>query len=517
MEFEMKKTARLRAIIAALLVVFSLQMLVYAEEQPLLISAPVEQPDAWALDAVQWSAIYGLAPQELYAKYKSKATREELCTVCVSVYERLTGDVIIPVEESPFSDTDSLAVLKAYKIGILTETEKFEPQKEATRMEMVTGVYNVIKAAQPEFDFSADVNLTFKDIDTIPQNSLDIVKYSVSKGILNGRSKEILDLQSTCTRQELLVFAKNAYEFAVYESGRDSKGAFWKVTDEDSTVYLLGSIHLADPTLYPLSKDILKAYEQSDYLVVEANVSNLEETSQYMLQRGMYEDENTLDQNIPEDLYNAFVEFITPYGVQEEIYNKLKPWYAALLVQNLQLAENSYSGILGVDVFFLSKATDNKDILEIEGVKFQVDMFDSFSQDLQCLFLASVLPSGQVNEGSEIGNETDNAADQTGNMNNEEAQTSLDLFSYMLKCWKEGNTEELAKMVKSDGTENGELKEFNEKIWTLRDNNMAEKVRSYLADPEKKTYFVVVGAGHMVGENGVVAQLEDEFKIEQIR
>jgi len=266
----MKKTARLRAIIAALLVVFSLQMLVYAEEQPLLISAPVEQPDAWALDAVQWSAIYGLAPQELYAKYKSKATREELCTVCVSVYERLTGDVIIPVEESPFSDTDSLAVLKAYKIGILTETEKFEPQKEATRMEMVTGVYNVIKAAQPEFDFSADVNLTFKDIDTIPQNSLDIVKYSVSKGILNGRSKEILDLQSTCTRQELLVFAKNAYEFAVYESGRDSKGAFWKVTDEDSTVYLLGSIHLADPTLYPLSKDILKAYEQSDYLVVEA-------------------------------------------------------------------------------------------------------------------------------------------------------------------------------------------------------------------------------------------------------
>ncbi len=168
-------------------------------------------------------------------------------------------------------------------------------------------------------------------------------------------------------------------------------------------------------------------------------------------------------------------------------------------------------------MFFLSKATDNKDILEIEGVKFQVDMFDSFSQDLQCLFLASVLHSGQVNEGSEIGNETDNAADQTGNMNNEEAQTSLDLFSYMLKCWKEGNTEGLAKMVKSDGTENGELKEFNEKIWTLRDNNMAEKVRSYLADPEKKTYFVVVGAGHMVGENGVVAQLEDEFKIEQIR
>jgi len=64
----------------------------------------------------------------------------------------------------------------------------------------------------------------------------------------------------------------------------------------------------------------------------------------------------------------------------------------------------------------------------------------------------------------------------------------------MLKCWKEGNTEELARIVKADVEAEGEFKEFNERCGSSRDNNMVQKVREYLADPENKTYFVVVGA-----------------------
>lgn len=476
----MKKTAMLKTIVAALIIVLSLQVFVFAEEQPqLLISPPAEQPAAWAVEAVQWSSIYGLASDEMFAKYSSKVTQEELHKVCVNLYEKLTGKTATPEEEKIFTDNSKLTT-----------------QKEATRLEMVTSVYNVLKAAQPEFDFSADVNLTFKDIGSLSEETLNIVKYSVAKGILHGRNKEILDLESQCTRQELLVFVKNAYEFAIYESGRYSKGAFWKVSDENNTVYLLGSIHIADATLYPLSKEILNAYEKSDVLVVEADISKQEEAANYMAQRAMYADENTLEKNVPEELYKKFVEFVTPYGIQEEVYSKLKPWYAALLVQNLQLMDNSYSGSLGVDMYFLSKAMGQKDILEIEGIKFQVDMFDSFSNELQCQFLASALGTGEGNENTEA---------------------SVELVAYMLKCWKEGNTEELARIVKADVEAEGEFKEFNEKMWSSRDNNMVQKVREYLADPENKTYFVVVGAGHMVGSTGIVTQLEDEYKVEQIK
>jgi len=182
-------------------------------------------------------------------------------------------------------------------------------------------------------------------------------------------------------------------------------------------------------------------------------------------------------------------------------------------------------------MFFLSKAMGKKDILEIEGIKFQVDLFDSFSKELQCQFLASALASGEANEeaatdseeaatdSEEAATDSEEAAtdSEEAAADSEEAAADMELFIYMLKCWKEGNAEELAKMVKTDDAGSEELKEFNEKLWISRDNNMAEKVRGYLADPEKRTYFVVVGAGHMVGESGIVAQLEDEFEIEQIK
>ncbi|NMA66193.1 MAG: TraB/GumN family protein, partial [Clostridiaceae bacterium] len=257
----MKKATRTTAILIAIIMMLSVQTGIFAQEQVQIISAPVDQPSEWAVEGVRWSAVYGLAGQEMYGEYASKVTREELYSVCGSVYEKLTGDIIIPIDVSPFSDTDSEAVLKAYAADILNGTGEFRPESDVSRLEMVTGLCNTIKAAQPDFNYKADINLAFSDAGKISGDSLDIVKYAVSKGILKGRSNDVLDLDSTCSRQELMVFAKNVYEFVIYESGSESKGAFWKVSDEDSSIYLLGSIHVADSSLYPLSEAILNAYE----------------------------------------------------------------------------------------------------------------------------------------------------------------------------------------------------------------------------------------------------------------
>ena len=490
----MRRATRLTALFIVVLMVLSLHINVLAQEQVLPSVPAAEQPSSWATEGVQWTGIYKLANQDMFTKYTSKVTREELYAVCVNMYERMSGKAITPIEKSPFSDATSTAVLKACAANILSGSGKFEPQKEATRLDMVTGVYNAIKAAQPNFNYKVNMNLAFKDASKIPQGSMDVVKYAVSKGILNGRSNDALDLDSSCTRQELMVFVKSAYEFAIYEAGKDAKGAFWKVSDEDSTVYLLGSVHVADPSMYPLSKDILSAYEESDALAVEADIANQQEGILYMQQKMMYADDNTLDKNVPKEVYDRFVEAIKPSGIPAETYNKFKPWAAAMIVQQLNFAEASYDATLGIDLFFLTKATGKKNILEIEGIKFQVDMFDSFSKELQENFLEGSL-------------ETDDGAQEEANK----------VFDELIGYWKTGNMVELEKLVKSDENDVEELKEFNEKMWESRDTNMAKQVEKYLADPEKKTYFVVVGAGHMVGKTGIVAQLKDEYKIEQVK
>lgn len=488
----MSKGRKIIALLSAVVMAFSLQIGVFAQEQTASVGA--KEPSAWAIEGVEWSGIYGLAPKDMFQNFNSKVTKDELYSVCVSVYEAIADQTIIPADKSLFSDTESEAILKAYSVGLFKDEGKFEPQKEITRLDMVTYTYDTIKAVQPGFDYSTDTELAFSDVASIQGSSLEAVEYVVSKGILKGRNENTLDLKSACSRQELMVFVKNAYECVRYEAGKDSKGAFWKVSDEDSCVYLLGSIHIADSSMYPLARAILNAYGEADYLAVEANVANEQEVALHMMEKALYKDDSTLYKNVPKEVYDRFVEVIEPYGIKPEVYNKFKPWYAALLVQNLLYAETSLSGEIGIDMVLLQKAIGEKEVLEIEGAKFQLDLFDSFSTELQVEFLASSLSPDK-----------------------ETQKESVDMINEMINCWKLGDTAKLEKLLTSEQSGSDTEKEFNEKLFTSRNNNMAEKVKVYLADPEKKTYLVVVGAGHMVGETGIVAQLDGQYEIVQVK
>ncbi|HEY9060743.1 MAG TPA: TraB/GumN family protein [Pseudobacteroides sp.] len=491
----MKKIGKLRLVLLSLAMVISMQINTFSAEQVQPEAKTLEQPSAWAAEGVRWSSVYGLVDKELLSKYQANITRLELYDVGVNLYEKITGKTVKPVQKSPYTDASSIEVLKACSIKILGGKGKLEPKKAATRMDVATVIYKTIKAAQPSFNFKTDIKLNHKDAAKISSTLLDMIKYVYSKDILKGKTNNMLGLNSPCTRQELMVVASRAYEFSIYESGKASKGAFWKVSDADSTVYLLGSIHIADSSTYPFSKDILNAFQTSDILVLEADMtkSTQNEEIQYMQQKMVYQDDNTLDKNIPEELYTRFVEMLKPHGIPEAIVKKYKPWSAALLVQNLTLAQSNMDASLGIDLFFTSKATNNKEIIEIEGIKFQADLLDSFSNELQIKFLSGVLGTEQ------------------------ETKEQVESVKGMLRAWKEGNMSDLEKFFESGNDSSKEIKEFNEKLFTSRNNNMTKKVKEYLADPSKKTYFVVVGAGHMIGETGIATQLKSGYTVEQIK
>jgi uncharacterized protein YbaP (TraB family) len=491
----MKKISKLRLVLLSLVMVISLQINAFSAEQVKPANEAVEQPSAWAADGVKWASVYGLVDKQLLSNYQTNINRLELYGVGVNLYEKISGKTVTPVQKSPFTDASNIEVLKACSIKILDGKGKLEPKKSATRMDVAAVIYKAIKAAHPGFNFKADIKLNHKDAAKISSTVLDMIKYIYSKDILKGKTNDMLGVDLPCTRQELMVIAGRAYEFSIYEAGEASKGPFWKVSDEDSSVYLLGSIHIADSSLYPLSKDILNAFQTSDSLVLEADLvkSSQPEEIQYMQQKMIYQDDNTLDKNISKELYTRFIELVKPFGIPEQIAKKYKPWAAALIAQNLNLSQNNLDASLGIDLFFTSKATGKKEILEIEGLKFQIDLFDSFSNELQIKYLNGVL-------GTE-----------------EETKQQVDVLKGMLKAWKEGNISDLEKTLESENDNSDETKEFNEKLLTTRNDNMTKKVKEYLADPSKKTYFIVVGAGHMVGKNGIATQLKDGYTIEQIK
>jgi len=496
----MKKRMRLTAALLAIVMAIALNSGVLAQEiDQTTVFVNVEGrvyeiPAAWAEEGVGWSSIYGLVSQDMLSNYKSDVTRAELYATACNLYIRITGEFIEPAENNPFADTDLTVAEVAYEIGIL-DSDSFVPEETVVRQEMAEVIFKVLKALGLE-----------PDPGTADGNTEDAVQFFHTKGLLKGRGGNNLYLGSPCSRQELMVFLHRVYEYAAYETGNYSKGLFWKASDEDSTIYLLGSIHIADYSLYPLSKDILNAFDNSDVLVLEADITNLQEDMTYMQQKIFYEGDETLDKNIPKELYDIFAGIMDQLGVNPEVYNKFKPWYAAMLAQNIMLGNTGetdtgsavfgkYSSVLGIDTYFASKAFSTKEIAEIEGLRFQVDMFDSFSNEIQTWYLASILlPAESYDDDSD-------------------AVT----FDDLLSAWKNGDAEFIENVVKAANSDDPKAIEFNTIFWNTRNDHMYEKAKEFLADPEGKTYFIVVGAGHMEGETGIVTQLvNDGYDVERI-
>ncbi|HEX3027742.1 MAG TPA: TraB/GumN family protein [Clostridia bacterium] len=453
------------------------------------------EPSTWAAEDVQMAYYYGLIDDSFLNDFIKGITREESLILCDALYEKLSGKALSKSSKNPFKDTSSAAVLKAYTIGLAKPDSKgkINPNAKINKGEALLTVYNTIKAVNPGLKAAKDIKLTAKDTASLKEPLLSAVKYLYSKGIIKG-GKGNLGLKAACTRQEFISIAKRTYDLVMRESGKASKGLFYKVAGGKSTVYILGSIHIADASIYPLNQCIEDAYSKADYLAVEANIKPSNEELLYLQQMAVYTNGDTIDKHISAETYKAFSEVMKKYGLTKQQYDMFKPWYAGLLAQNLGVSTGTeVTGNLGPDMYFLSKG--DKKVLELEGIKFQVDMLNGFSTDLQEGFLAGSLEATETENSGTAGAEE---------------------IKKMLAAWKNGDLNEIQGVENSED-EPESIKEFNDKFWNERNLNMAEKVKGFANDKSGKTYFVVFGAGHLTGDTGVIKTLESQgYKVEQI-
>ncbi|MDT3739973.1 MAG: TraB/GumN family protein [Candidatus Kapabacteria bacterium] len=245
-------------------------------------------------------------------------------------------------------------------------------------------------------------------------------------------------------------------------------------------VFVLGSIHLADERIYPLNPAIEKAFINSDALVLEILVDEIDPMS--IMQYLSFMDERTLESELPPDVYEKIAEMFKKNGIPKQIYNKFKPWFAALTLQSDAFKSAGFSSAEGVDMHFLKKArAKDMDVLEIESLEIQMNLMDelgAFTGD----FLKSVLE------------ETDSAGESVDEL---------------IEAWKNGDADEIERLT-NKGNETKEFAEVMEKLNYQRNVKMVEKIEEYLKSD--KTYFVVVGAAHVVGKRGIAGLLENNNK-----
>jgi uncharacterized protein YbaP (TraB family) len=115
----------------------------------------------------------------------------------------------------------------------------------------------------------------------------------------------------------------------------------WKVSDKDSSLYLLGSFHMLLPNDYPLSKDVDAAFADSGDVVFELPPEEMSSPAlaMKMAQAALRGDGKQLDAALPPataERLDAWVEAngaaLQQAGIPSQMLQMFEPWFVGLTV-----------------------------------------------------------------------------------------------------------------------------------------------------------------------------------------
>ena len=293
------------------------------------------------------------------------------------------------------------------------------------------------------------------------------------------------------TAPETTVAETTVAETTVAETENKYSPLLYKIADEDSTVYMFGSIHVGTENMYPLPQYVEDAYTTSDTLAVECDITAFEADAEKQIQvlsSLVYTDGTTIADHIDAKVYEDAKKILT----EQNYYNAMLDYYIPSLwtnfIDGFLYQKLGYDPKLGIDVNFINRAKDsNKTIDEVESVEFQYDMMAGFSPELQEIMLADTVEA----------------------YNSDEAKAEIDK---LVNDWYTGNEDEI---VEDNSEDLQELKDEEKKLYDEYYNEMITKRNISMADYAEqsldgdKDVFICVGCAHIVGDGGMVDLLRE--------
>jgi Uncharacterized protein conserved in bacteria len=258
-----------------------------------------------------------------------------------------------------------------------------------------------------------------------------------------------------------------------------AKNFIWQVsTPKGGQAYIMGSIHLAHNGLYPLRDPIMEAFAASSALAVEIDPEALapEAMTSFIMKHGMSADKRPL----PERLTAETRALLEKSGHYSPIMAMMTPWLAALAIQVEELSTHGFESKYGLDQYFADKARARGiPIVSLETLDDQMSMLINMNDYEADLFLKSTL------------------------LEMNDLPKTIQAF---LDTWNRGDVSGFAQVFFQEYDKYPDLMPLLDKIIFRRNERMAAKINGLLQ--EKKTvYFIVVGAGHLVGDRSILAHL----------
>jgi uncharacterized protein len=253
--------------------------------------------------------------------------------------------------------------------------------------------------------------------------------------------------------------------------------AMWVVKDADSTVYLLGTMHMVKPGTNWRSEKLDAALKSSDEYWMEADLEADPAIVQtYALNFGM-DSRKSLAGSIGEENFAKFKALAEEHHIPTRDLHQMRPWLASIVLTQAVMKGIGYNPELGVDRTLQKEAiAAGKSVRAFETASQQIGFIADLPDQVGAKMLMQTLE--QVDDGAQ-------------------------LLGEMESAWLTGDVEKLQGIANVRMRK--EAPELYDALLVRRNTDWVKQIDTMLKG--SGTQFIAVGAGHLLGEDSVPAQL----------
>lgn len=297
--------------------------------------------------------------------------------------------------------------------------------------------------------------------------------------------------QTANADQKLNKTAKAATKVSglLYEISLDTAPASTGKTKQGKiSAYLYGSIHIAKKDFYPLAKAVQQSYAKADTLVVETDITD-ENANRSIIGKLSYIAPDRLEHHLSTGTWNTLRDMT---GQSLEQFQFYKPVLVAMGLTVSAGMQLGFDPEQGLDLHFIKAAQkDKKKLIELDGITVQAEVLNSLSNEEGDAILANTLSSFK---NGEIRQE----------------------FQRMTDAWRAADADKLAQVFLAAANKDSGSKKITQKLIDERNPDTAKKIIELMSSGKK--LFIVIGAGHLAGENNLIKLLQQQgLQVQQIR
>lgn len=258
-----------------------------------------------------------------------------------------------------------------------------------------------------------------------------------------------------------------------------AKPAMWMIGDQDTTIYLFGSMHMLPAKLAWRTPVIERAIAKSDALVLETVIGNDPSAiASDMARLGISATPlPPVIERVPAPKRAALAKMIAASKIPPALLDRFETWAAALAISSAQLSTLPAARDAGVEATLTNAfTTAKKPVSGLETPAEQLGYFDALPESAQRAFLATIA---------------------------DDDKHQVQQFDAMVSAWKRGDTDRIAASFDDEMKATPELEQA---LLYQRNARWTTWLAKRLDTPG--TIFVAVGAGHLAGPKSVVKMLE---------